>query len=260
MSLRLNHIVITVSDLKSAFDDYKSLGFNPIQGGEHSNGITKNVLVIFEDGAYLELITWNRPDPGVRWSDTFHKDGEGLIDHALLPGDIVQVVKGAQARGLDIEDPTDGGRFRPDGERLVWKTARSPGSDVPFLCGDVTPRRLRVQEDAEIRRQPNGVTGVAEITIGVRDVEASAKRYAALLGGEAAPSLATASVLGTPARTASLTLEGGTKVTLAEPTGTGTLADLIERRGQGPVAIAFKGGKPGDLDLAKTHRARMSIA
>ncbi|TDR89274.1 VOC family protein [Enterovirga rhinocerotis] len=259
MSLRLDHIVITVSDLKTAFDDYKSLGFNPIQGGEHANGITQNVLVIFEDGSYLELIAWKRPDEGMRWSDTYHADGEGFIDHALLPGDIVEVVKGAQARGLDISDPMDGGRLRPDGERLVWKTARSPGSDVPFLCGDVTPRRLRVQEDAEIRRQPNGVTGVAEITVGVRDVAASAKRYAALIGGEAPSDVVTATVLGTPARTVSLTLSGGTKVTLAEPTASGTLADLIEARGQGPVAVAYKGGKPGELDLAKTHKARMAI-
>ena len=46
-----------------------ALGFTVIRGGEHANGITHNVLVVFEDGAYLELIAWKKPDPGMRWSD-----------------------------------------------------------------------------------------------------------------------------------------------------------------------------------------------
>lgn len=257
MTLRLDHIVIAVSDLDAALADYKALGFNPIVGGEHANGITHNVLVIFEDGAYLELIAWKRPDPGMRWSDVYHREGEGYVDHALLPADIAKVVSGAQARGLDIEDPIPGGRNRPDGERLEWQTARSPKPDVPFLCGDVTPRGLRVQEDAAIRRQPNGVTGVAEITIGVQDVTASAKRYAALLGTDAA-AVADGAVLETPARTATLTLGGGTKVVLANPIGAGTLKELIDKRGEGPVAVVYRGGEEAELDLAKTHGARMA--
>ena len=257
MTLQLDHIVIAVRDLDQAFADYKALGFNPIVGGEHANGITHNVLVILEDGAYLELIAWKRPDPGMRWSDVFHAEGEGYVDHALLPDDIAKVVAGAQARGLDIEDPIPGGRNRPDGERLEWQTARSPQPDVPFLCGDVTPRGLRVQEDPAIRRQPNGVTGVAEITVGVRDAAASAKRYAALLGTDA-PAVRDGTVLDTPANTASLVLSGGTKVVLASPTGGGTLAELIERRGEGPVAVVFRGGEETGLDLAKAHEARMA--
>jgi catechol 2,3-dioxygenase-like lactoylglutathione lyase family enzyme len=258
MSLALDHIVIAVSDLDATRADYAALGFNPIQGGEHANGITHNVLVILEDGSYLELIAWKRPDSGNRWSDLFHGDGEGLVDHALLPDDIARVVAGAQARGLDIEAPVDGGRHRPDGERLEWKTARSPRPDVPFLCGDVTPRRLRVQEDAEIRRQPNGVTGVAEVTVAVRDAEASAQRYAALLGQDAPPPVEEGEALGTPAMIARLALANGTAIRLAAPLGDGPLTDLLGRRGEGPVAVLFRGGPKRELDLARTHGARMA--
>lgn len=257
MTLALDHIVIAVSDLDTALADYAALGFNPIPGGEHANGITHNVLVIFEDGAYLELIAWKRPDAGNRWSEIYHRDGEGYVDHALLPGDIAAVVREAQARGLDIEAPTPGGRNRPDGERLEWQTARSPRPDVPFLCGDVTPRGLRVQEDAEIRRQPNGVTGVAEITIAVRDASASAVRYAALLGQQA-PATATMDVMGTPAEVAELTLAGGTRIRLANPIATGELEALLTQRGEGPVAVTFRGGAQAELDMARTHRARMA--
>jgi catechol 2,3-dioxygenase-like lactoylglutathione lyase family enzyme len=257
MTLSLDHIVIAVSNLDAALADYKALGFNPIVGGEHANGITHNVLVIFEDGAYLELIAWKRPDPGFRWSDVYHGSGEGYVDHALLPDDIGKVVAAAQGRGLDIENPVFGGRNRPDGERLEWRTARSPKPDVPFLCGDVTPRGLRVQEDPAIRRQPNGVTGVAEITVAVRDADASAKRYAALLGVET-PATAIEDALGAPASVAHLTLGNGTRIRLASPAGTGELEALLTQRGEGPVAVLFRGGAKAELDSRKTHGARMT--
>ncbi|NNM71530.1 VOC family protein [Enterovirga aerilata] len=261
MSLALDHLVIAVADLDKALADYTELGFTVIRGGEHANGITHNVLVVLQDGAYLELIAWKRPDPGNRWSDIFHGVGEGFVDYALLPDDIAAVVARAQARGLDIASPEPGGRNRPDGERLDWQTARSPRPDVPFLCGDVTPRRLRVQE-GEIRRHPNGVTGVAKLTVAVKDLEQSLKRNAALLGTGEVP-IRQESVGGTPAQTASFTLANGTIVTLASPTASeGALAATLASRGEGPFAAVFAagGGAPRELDPALTHGARLTIA
>ena len=260
MSLKLDHIVIAVSDLDAALADYGTLGFTVIRGGEHANGVTHNVLVVFQDGAYLELIAWKRPDPSFRWSNVYHSAGEGFVDHALLPDDIEAVVKGAQSRGLDIESPVAGGRLRPDGAKLEWKTARSPGSDVPFLCGDVSPRALRVPE-GDVRRHPNGVTGVASLTLAVTDVEASAERYKALLGQPGAAPVTSATIEGSPARVASLKLGNGSEVILAQPTGgEGPLAASLRDRGQGPFAVAFKAARAvGALDPELTHGARLSI-
>ncbi|MEH3148137.1 MAG: VOC family protein [Methylobacterium frigidaeris] len=261
MPLTLDHLVIAVADLDRAFADYTALGFTVIRGGEHSNGITHNVLVVFQDGAYLELIAFRRPNPDDRWSEVFHRAGEGFLDHALLPGDTDAVVAAAQGRGLDIADPVPGGRHRPDGARLDWKTARSPGSDVPFLCGDVTPRALRVQE-GEVRVHPNGVTGIASVTVAVRDVEAARARYAALLGHGADAPIREAPVAGSPARTATLSLGDGTTVTLASPaTPDGDLAAALAARGEGPFSAVFRAPEGSrDLDPALTHGARLSIA
>ncbi len=260
MPLTLDHIVIAVTDLDRAFADYTELGFTVIRGGEHANGITHNVLVVLEDGAYLELIAWKRPDPGNRWSEVYHRSGEGFLDHALLPDDIGAVVSGAQDRGLDISSPEPGGRNRPDGERLEWKTARSHGSDVPFLCGDVTPRTLRVQE-GEVRRHRNGVLGVAAITIAAKDVDASLTRYGALLGMGEPPPVRTVTVAGTPARTAMLMLGSGIAVTLASPASPeGELAAALDTRGEGPFAVTFRAkDAAGALDPALSHRARLSV-
>ncbi|WP_407529793.1 VOC family protein [Methylobacterium oryzisoli] len=260
MPLTLDHVVIAVADLDRAFADYAALGFTVIRGGEHQNGITHNVLVVMQDGSYLELIAFKRPDPRNRWSEVYHRAGEGFLDHALLPGAIEADVAAAQARGLDIADPVPGGRHRPDGARLDWKTARAPGSDVPFLCGDVTPRALRVQE-GDVRRHANGVTGIARLTVAVRDIEASRARYAALLGTSADAPIRDAEVAGTPARTAMLPLGGGTTVTLASPVGAeGALARALAERGEGPFAVVFRTARAaGDLDVGLSHGARLSV-
>lgn len=260
MSLALDHIVIAVADLDAAFTDYTALGFTVLRGGEHANGITHNVLVVFADGAYLELIAWKSPDPGMRWSDVYERAGEGLVDYALLPDDIAAVVEGAQARGLDIEDPVPGGRNRPDGARLDWRTARSPKPDVPFLCGDGTPRSLRVQEGA-VRQHPNGVTGVAALTVAVADLETSLGRNAALLGLSVPPVIRTEEVAGTPARSGTLMLANGTAVTLSSPTALdGALAAALAARGEGPFSVAFQATRAvGTLDLSRSHGAHLSI-
>lgn len=260
MSLSLDHIVIAVGDLDRAFADYAALGFTVIRGGEHANGITHNVLVVLEDGAYLELIAWKRPDPGMRWSDVYQRSGEGFVDYALLPRPIEQVVADAQARGLDISPPEAGGRNRPDGERLEWKTARSPKSDVPFLCGDVTPRRLRVQE-GEVRRHPNGVSGVAGLTVAVLDLSTSLARNAALLGSVPEAGIHDAVIGDAPARAAMLALGNRTSVTLAEPVGAeGELAAALTARGEGPFAVRFRGpAGHGPLDPGLSHGARLSV-
>ena len=258
MPLSLDHVVIAVADLDKALADYGRLGFTVIRGGEHANGITHNVLVVLEDGAYLELIAWKKPDPGNRWSDVFTEAGEGFVDYALLPDDIGAVVAQAQGRGLDIEDPQPGGRARPDGERLEWKTARTSRADVPFLCGDVTPRVLRVQE-GDVRRHANGITGIAGITVAVENLESAIERNAALLGVEPSQDIRTEVVGGTPARTAALTL-GGARLTLASPTALeGSLATSLSVRGEGPFALAFRGPENHALDHALSHGAHLAV-
>jgi len=78
--------------------------------------------------------------------------------------------------------------MRPDGQRLVWQIGTPPSPELPFLCGDITPRALRVPE-GDVRQHANGVLGVASLTVAVGDLDAGLARYAALLGqaGERLP-------------------------------------------------------------------------
>jgi hypothetical protein len=170
--------------------------------------------------------------------------GDGLVDFALLPGDIAADVASAKARGLELEGPTDGGRLRPDGQRLEWRTARAATSDLPFLCGDVTPRHLRVPE-GDVRRHANGALGVAGIEVAVENTEVSAWRYGALLG--------IATVPGAP-----IDLGNGQSVSLLGPDRTGA---ALAARGEGPVSLTLHvapGSAVGDSDPVRTQGVRIT--
>ena len=250
----IDHLVILVNDLEAAIADYGALGFTVIPGGEHTGGATHNALVIFADDSYLELIAFKRAEPDHRWWRHVAV-GEGLVDFALLPGAIEQDIADARARGLMVEGPSPGGRLRPDGQQVSWQLGSPPTPDLPFLCGDVTPRELRVPLGA-VREHPNGVVGIAGLAVAVADLEESAARYRALLGREPVADLPQP-----PDGAHFLAFElGRAALTLAAPMGEGPSADALrarlDTRGEGPYALALRTSHAtsvGTLDQALTH-------
>lgn len=262
--LQLDHVVIHVKNLDAAIADYAALGFNVQPGGTHADGATHNALVVFADGSYIELIAFLKPDSPHRWGGWARRGYEGLIDFALLPSSVGAVVAAARGRGLDYDGPVDGGRLRPDGERLVWQIGTPRTPDLPFLCGDVTPRALRVRE-GDVRIHPNGVQGVAAVTVAVRDLDASLARWQALLGPEASagPQLCAAPGLGL--RVATLSLGSATLLLAAPGPGEGDAPGLraqLADRGEGLIgmALAAPAGTPSRaLPLAGCHGASIEI-
>lgn len=239
MITSIDHIVILVNDLATAAADYAALGFTVTPGGEHTGGATHNALVAFADGSYLELIAFRREAPEHTWWQHV-ANGEGIIDFALLPGAIADDIAAAVARGLVVAGPFPGGRERPDGVRLEWQTGRATTPDLPFLCGDVTPRALRVPSGAA-QHHANGVTGIARVLVAATDPAVSAARYRALLGIEGS------------ADATGIVFSLGNSTIVLVPAGATTRYD------DGPFALDLRGGAPGDLDRARTHGARMRI-
>ncbi|AMJ62674.1 VOC family protein [Bosea sp. PAMC 26642] len=255
MSFSIDHIVIAVTDLAAAMRNYEVLGFTVLPGGEHPRG-SRNALVVFEDGAYLEIIAFDRRVPGFRWWEVLSAAGSGLVDYALLPDDLDSRLAAVRGHGIAIDGPIDGERLQPNGSRIAWRSARPPEPDIPFLCEDVTERALRVPEGAA-RRHRNGATGVAGVTVAVRDLSVSAARYRAMLG--AAP-VATGGVPGLGFGLAQFRI-GHQTLSLAEPRAGAHegLRDHLSRRGQGAYAISFHGPADSVLDLNLSHGAPIEI-
>ena len=260
MPLNLDHLVILVPDLGAAISGYTALGFTVVPGGTHADGATHNALVVFADGSYLELLAFLRDAPGHRWGGHAARGHSGFIDFALLPlPDVASVVAGAAARGLAYQGPVDGGRLRPDGARLAWQMGLPPSPDLPFLCGDVTPRALRVPEGA-VRQHANGVTGVASLTVAVGDFTTARAHYAALLGqpGELLP------LTGLGLAQARFTLGGASLLLTGPAAGAhGPAAQALHAalggRHAGVVGLALHGPAAQMLSQTHTHGAPMEI-
>ena len=180
----------------------------------------------------------------------------------MLPDAVGPVVQAARSLGLDYQGPLPGGRERPDGQRLEWQIGTPPTPDLPFLCGDLTPRALRVPE-GEVRVHANGVRGVASLTVLVADLDASLARYRALLGVEAAQGVTALDLPGIGVRQAQFRLGRSSLALVAPgPDPASPLRAQLAQRGEGVIGLALHGtqaGAPRSLPLAQTHGAAIDL-
>ncbi len=258
MATGIDHVVIAVNELDRAVADYTSAGFTVTPGGEHTNGITRNALIAFTAGAYIELIAWRDPDGSV-WASRLQA-GEGFVDYALRTADLDAEVARLREEGVDVSDPEPGGRTRPDGQEVEWQTLRLDPerySSLPFYCHSTNDRSLRVPAgDAALHA--NGVTGIDTIFIGVAELDKAAADYAHVAGiaFEEEPHVQPESNRWQSFKVGTVT------ITLFEPEDKDTdLARSIARRGEVPVEISLNSNNTegSSIDPKLTHGAKLAI-
>lgn len=264
----IDHVVILVGDLAAASRDWASAGFTVTPGGTHAAGTTHNALVSFADGTYFELIAFLGDDEKAqshRWWPRV-ADGEGVIDYALLSDDLNADTATARGHSLELIGPDDGGRIRPDGERLEWRSAmlgRGIGDPtMPFVIEDVTARDLRVP-GGDATTHPLGVTRVAGITLLTKNLEESAQALTSLLGNPGED------VIVDEGGMLSFTL-GTQWIALLQPgDDAGEASHYLRARGAGPYEVTLAGDDAGEepiapgtgdlLPLDQTHGARIRV-
>jgi catechol 2,3-dioxygenase-like lactoylglutathione lyase family enzyme len=237
MPIGIDHIVIAVDDLATTTRDYTKAGFTVVEGGQHHSGASANVLVAFQDGTYLELIAFSGPSDNP-WAAKLAESGEGLVDVALRTDDLDAEVAALTGRGLHVIGPTAGGRVRPDGQRVDWRTIRFEEPGLPFYCHDDTDRNLRVPHGDQAIHA-NGIAGVASIALPAADLDAAATRWQHLTGLDGND------------------IPGGKRFAI------GTQAvDLIESDGTRPlhVVVTATNGTGDELPIALTHGARFIVS
>jgi hypothetical protein len=244
---RLDHLVILVREIDRAIRDYGRLGFTVTPGGEHADGLTRNALIPFRDGSYLELVAFLDPDDprdNVWGWRPFFSSGGGLIDYCAASDDLRADVRRLEELGFGVNGPADGGRRLPDGAQIRWRSAwiQQEGRLLPFLIEDLTPRSLRVP-DGPPAEHPNGATGISRLEIVTPDAKAAARSFAALTGAGASLRL------------------GACELSLVAPE-----QDEARRRldaaGPGPLAVELTTDVSGDteeLDRRLSHGVRIRL-
>jgi hypothetical protein len=242
--------------------------------------LTHNALIVLDDGSYLELFAPTRPwimtllalikrlgllgrltakrSSIVRRFLEHVARGEGFADVALLTADLDGQLEAARERGLAMDEPLPGGRTRPDGREVRWRSGVAMAPDVPFLIEDLTPRQLRVPASGK-GKHLNGVSGIAGIVIGVADLSQAAAHYRALLAPARDPeSLAAIS----PSRAPEFSL-GAVVLTLAAQDPGAEAGGAHSARASPPrfllrLRTASKAAA-GALDLQRTHNAVLEL-
>jgi catechol 2,3-dioxygenase-like lactoylglutathione lyase family enzyme len=226
---RLDHLVILVRDLDRAVRGYEGLGFAVTPGGEHADGLTRNALIPFKDGSYLELVAFvDQEDPrdNVWGWRRFLSSGGGLIDYCAASDDLGAEVGRLGERGFGVDGPTDGGRRLPDGREIRWLIARirQEGRLLPFLIEDLTPRDLRVPGGSSTEH-PNGALGIRNLEIAAPDAEGALRAFARLTGSSGGP--------GTPLRL------GPCSLSVVTPEQEHEARHRLDASGPGPFAVGL---------------------
>jgi hypothetical protein len=243
----IDHLVIMFKELEPAILAYRDLGFTVIRGGEHPVG-THNALVAFADGSYLELIAFKRPNDQHRWWGAAQAGG-GFIDFCMATDDLTWAIQAFREAGVSMSDPAPGSRARPDGHKLSWVVASAPKPfmfQAPFLIQDQTPREERIGKQTS---HPNGVTGVAGITVATDDV-ARARGWWSPVLRQPGTEIQRADIDAAGVRF----MAGPYAIDFVAPRNlSGPVEGWLKARGPSPYAIALRtsGGKIGPLDETK---------
>ena len=122
----LDHVIVAVSDLETAVDDYQRLlGLELSWRGSHPGGGTANALFRL-DNTYVELLAPESPGPDAEllrfWLDV---RGEGPLGFAFGVNDLAGVHGELAQRGLEPApiEPGQGRDSRSAAER-IWRTSR----------------------------------------------------------------------------------------------------------------------------------------
>lgn len=242
MDLRIDHVTVAGRDLDRLVDAFEAAGFPVEYGGRHSNGVTHMAIVGFRDGSYLELISTLEPDADSPWWDGPIRGDGGPCAWAVRADDVATVSADLRDRGVHVEGPSGYERTREDGTLVEWDLTYlgegDPGSTLPFLIGDRTPRERRVRPTGELAS--SSVVGVDTVVLGVPDLDPAIDRFETAFG------LADPRRDGSRELDAALATYPDAPVALAEPRGEGWLADRLDAFGPRPAAylLGYEGEKP----------------
>lgn len=162
--------------------------FTILEGGTHATQSSRNKLIVFEDGTYIELFNWiSEPKEFLAWKDK----KPGLIDFALTsqpPVTAEELHAGITTRlgdddqdriGLSVKYSTlkTGSRLRKDIVEVKCQSSRPISTsdaftsdinrtDFPFFCHDITNRNVRIPFDDESKTtHPCGAVGISTIAM-----------------------------------------------------------------------------------------------
>jgi len=230
--LELDHVSICGSDLDALRQSFADVAMTPDFGGPHGNGVTQMAFIGFDDQSYIELIAPVKAGvtEGSEWA-RFMSGAAEPCAWAVGTNVLLEYSDRLKKAGIAVGEPKRGSRKRPDGTNIEWTTAQvgpgTPGSLLPFMIEDETPRVWRVQTSESVKGAP--VFGVENVILGVNNLDAAIALFRKAYGWSEP-------VTENQKEFGKVAYFPGEPVILADPSGGGWLADRLAKFGEGPVA------------------------
>lgn len=184
MSACVDHIIIAVSDLKTATHDYAlMLGRDPSWQGRHPDYGSANTLFKL-DNTYLELLAAEGSGwAGDRVTQHIADKGQGLMGLVFGVDEIVPFIDHARKAGLDISDPMAGhGLDLAETAKRSWKNMVWPEDAArgifSFAIRHDDPDALKIAPIAGA----GPCTEVDHLVVQTSDTKASKNFYGTQLG------------------------------------------------------------------------------
>jgi hypothetical protein len=190
MLRRHDHTIFLVpdpSELDSVADQFAAAGFLITERDDlgKETAATLQKLICFADGSYIEILTIR--DDAARTRHRFAQlleRGNGWADYSIdctgLDDDRARVI----AAGLPVGGPHEHQRSlrdgRPWGVRLILLGIGAGFPALPFLLEDTVGRDLRIPRTHT--QHPNGVTGTAGVTVGVKSLATAKPQFDVVFG------------------------------------------------------------------------------
>jgi hypothetical protein len=155
---------------------------------EHADGLTRNVLIPFRDGSYLELVAFLDPDDprdNVWGWRPFLSSGGGLIDYCAACDDLPTDARGSRSVASVWTVPSTAGGSSSTGRDSVAQRPDTPRQSARALFDrGHHPSSLRVP-GGRSAEHANGATGISRLEIAAPEAKAAVGDFAILLGSPA---------------------------------------------------------------------------
>ncbi len=248
-TVKIDHALICTSDLAPTQQGFIEVGLAPDYGGHHGQALTQMAQLGFPDGTYIGIEAPVTPsaDTGTPQSSLMKADA-GPCGWAVTTLDVKAELERFSRLGVTVGAPEPRSRNRPDGTFAEWQSASvgpgAPGSNLPFLMEDKTPRSNRAPRPSA-STDGFALTGVSIIALGVKDLNASIALFRKVYGWPAP------TVEEHPEFGAKLAYFKGTPVMLAVASDANSwVSERIARFGECPIAY-FLG--TSDFKITAAH-------
>jgi hypothetical protein len=247
--IKFDHALICVSDLAAMQQGLTDVGLKPDYGGHHGHATTQMAQLGFADGTYIgvEAPVDASVEAGTPQSSLM-KANAGPCGWSVTSTDLKADLERISRLGVKVGDPEPRSRNRPDGTMAEWRSASlgpgAPGSNLPFLIEDKTPRSNRAPH-ASPSTEGTTISGVGVVVLGVKNLDESIVLFRKVYGWPAPK------VEDHPEFGAKIAYFAGTPVMLAAASAPNSwVAERIARLGQCPVAFLLHAD---DFKAASKH-------